>query len=501
MHSDTVAGILEKNSLTIEEIDLCIEFFQKNHTAENVIKFKKLYAIANGLVNESQILRLISVIESFLNQDDISIDDKSSLLNNKTCFCLMINNKYEALDSAFKFLELKTENTDEVFLNSNYFFNVYFEEGLYSEAIKVSKNIIDKDYFNGFNVFLKFTIYGNLFLAFAKIRDYSNYKIYLDLSKECVDNMQIDVYNQYYNMTRLSSEALLYDTNKDKIDFNLIISEYKELLSEYDNRSSTIFDTVDTHVDIINQMIKEKMYEDAEKICNLLLTKTNTSRYNLAVYKCLKKIYEATSNPKYNELLVKYVNCIEELEGKEAEFYRRYIMRFATLYQISSNYYELLNDYEHDSLTKCYSRGALDNLLEKNTYIDGSLLFLDLNDFKIVNDTYGHDMGDKYLKSFASKLLKIFSPIAECYRIGGDEFVAIVHTINKNIISKYIDELNTSLKKENFFNDDIYHGFSVGISKFSSSLSFEMVLKQADSAMYECKHCNKEYYYKFYDEE
>lgn len=501
MHSDTITAILEKDSLSSEEIDLCIEFFQKNHTNSNVEGFKKLYTIANGVVNESQIFRLISVIESFLNQKDISNNSKGNLLNNKTCFCLMINNKYEALDSAFKFLELKCDNRNEVFLNSNYFFNVYFEDGLYSEAIKVSKNIIEKDYFKEYNVFLKFTIYGNLFLAYAKLKDYNNYKKYLDLSKECIDKMQIDVYTQYYEMTKLSAEALLYQTNKEIINFNKIVEEYQSLLSQYENRASTIFDTVDTHVDILNEMIQQKMYSEAEKICNLLLNKTNSSRYNLAVYKCLKKIYEATSNPLYSELLIKYVNCVEELEGKEAEYYRRYLMRFATLYQISSNYYELLHDYEHDPLTKCYSRGALDNLLEKNTYIDGSLLFFDLNDFKIVNDTYGHNMGDRYLMQFSKRLLKIFAPIGECYRIGGDEFVTIVHSINKEIISKYIEELNTYLRNDNFFKDDKYYGFSVGISQFSSSLSFEMVLKNADLAMYDCKNCNKKYYYKFYEEE
>lgn len=498
MHASSVLAILEKQALTYEEIDLCIEFFRKNHTINNVDSFKRFYALVNGMVNESQILRLISVIESFLLDDCISNNDKASLVNNKTCFCLMINNKYEALDSAFKFLEYKCDNMDEIYLNANYFFNVYFEEGLYNEAIRVSKDILNNPYFDNYNIFLKFCIYGNLFLAYAKILDYSNYKYYEEIARDCIEKMQIDVYTQYYNITKLSAEALLYHSNKDKIDFNELIIKYKSLLNEYDNRSSTIFDTVDTHLDIIDKMINQNLLADAEDICNLLLTKTNSSRYNLGVYKCLKKIYEATNSPKYMQLLINYVNCIEMLDSKEAEFYRSYIMRFATLYEISSNYYELLNDYEHDALTNCYSRGAFDSLLEKNTYVDGSLLFFDINDFKTVNDTYGHATGDEFLKFFSKNLLNVFSPIAECYRIGGDEFVAIVHTIDKKVIKKYIQDFDTALRKNNFFDDGNYFGFSVGISRFTSSLSLEMVLKQADEAMYECKNGDKEIFYKFY---
>lgn len=494
---NSINDILKKSSLTGEEIDLCIEFFQKNCKLEYVDDFKRFYAIVNGIVNESQILRIISVIESFLLDSNLSNNTKASLLNNKTCFCLMINNKYEALDSAFEFLEFKCDDPNEIYLNSNYFFNVYFEEGLYNEAIKVSKNLINKPYFNDYHMFFKFCIYGNLFLSYAKLKDYSNYKEYEKLTKEYVEQMDIDVYIQYYKITKLSAEALLYEKNKDKIDFNNLIKEYKLLLDEYENRTSTIFDTVDTHIDIINEMINQNMLEDAERICELLISKTNSSRYYIGIYKCLKKIYEITNSDKYIDLLKKYVNCIEELDNKESEFYRRYIMRFASLYEISSNYYALLNDYEHDTLTNCYSRGAFENLIEKNTYVDGSLLFFDINDFKNINDTYGHSIGDEYLKLFSKNLLDIFSPIGECYRIGGDEFVVIAHTIDSKSIIKYIEDFNTILKDAYEYDRLVYSGFSVGVSRFSSSLSFEMVLNQADSAMYDCK--NKKQYYKFYN--
>lgn len=497
MNLNSIDELLKNQTLTGEEIDLCIEFFQKNYKLKNYKSFKRFYEIVNGLVNESQILRIIRVIESFLTDEEMSNNEKASLLNNKTCFCLMINNKYEALDSAFKFLEQKCDNTDEIYLNANYFFNVYFEEGLYNEAINVSKNLLNKPYFEKYHMFFKFCIYGNIFLAYAKLKDYNNYKKYEEITLKCVEELNIDVYTQYYKITKLSALALLYSTNNDKIDFNKLIDEYKTLLFEYDNRTSTIFDTVDTHLDILNEMINQNMLSDAEKICDLLISRTNSSRYYLGIYKCLKRIYELNNSPKYFDLLKKYVDCVEELDSKESEFYRRYIMRFASLYEISSNYYTLLNEYEHDTLTNCYSRGAFKNLIEKNAYVEGSsLLFFDINDFKIINDTYGHQTGDEYLKKFTNELLNTFSHIGESYRIGGDEFVVIAHTIDNNSIVKYIEDFNEALKNTCIINNLECIKFSVGISKFSSALTFEMVLNQADCAMYECK--NKEHYYKFY---
>lgn len=82
-----------------------------------------------------------------------------------------------------------------------------------------------------------------------------------------------------------------------------------------------------------------------------------------------------------------------------------------------------------DKLTKCNSRAAFFDLLE---HLEGNykhritIVYMDLNDFKWVNDTHGHDMGDELLKIFSEVLVKTLGREAFVGRVGGDEFVAVL---------------------------------------------------------------------------
>lgn len=137
---------------------------------------------------------------------------------------------------------------------------------------------------------------------------------------------------------------------------------------------------------------------------------------------------------------------------------------------------------------------TLDNLTENET---GAILFLDLDDFKRVNDTMGHEAGDFILTSVAERIKNILPPEALAARYGGDEFVILINS-SKCKIS--IDELAKTIIQEIpsdlFFNNQkIRFGASVGIAQFpKDSISLERLLKVADLALYEAKDDGKNTY-------
>lgn len=119
-----------------------------------------------------------------------------------------------------------------------------------------------------------------------------------------------------------------------------------------------------------------------------------------------------------------------------------------------------------------------------------AILFLDLNRFKLVNDTLGHDAGDTLLKEVASRLLGCMRKTDSVARMGGDEFAIIMTRISKDEdAADFAQKVVESIERPfNLANQEICIGASIGISIYpTDGVSAEILLMNADSAMYTAK--------------
>ncbi|WP_419677409.1 diguanylate cyclase domain-containing protein [Aliarcobacter lanthieri] len=153
----------------------------------------------------------------------------------------------------------------------------------------------------------------------------------------------------------------------------------------------------------------------------------------------------------------------------------------------------------HDSLTHLPNRRYLE--IKMDEFIKSSrrenkkfaILFLDLDGFKIVNDSLGHDYGDILLKEVANRFKLLLRDTDYVFRVAGDEFVMIINYKNDNDIDivsrKIIDAINLEFKiKEKIVNI----GCSVGISKFPDDANnLDDLLRCSDLAMYQAKEQGK----------
>ena len=162
---------------------------------------------------------------------------------------------------------------------------------------------------------------------------------------------------------------------------------------------------------------------------------------------------------------------------------------------------------EHDTLTKLPNRLLfLDRLKQalrhaKRVNESVSVLFLDLDRFKEVNDTYGHEAGDKLLQSVTERLKECIREEDTVARLGGDEFTIIFKNLQQNDIIKVLDKI-MHLMQTSFQIDDVelYTTFSVGISNYPDDGDTpEILLRNADTAMYKAKDGGKNNY-QFYNE-
>ncbi len=147
-----------------------------------------------------------------------------------------------------------------------------------------------------------------------------------------------------------------------------------------------------------------------------------------------------------------------------------------------------------DELTSAYNRKWLfDSLLNNNHFTySGLFCFVDLDEFKQINDTYGHIAGDKVLNLITLLLKKI--PTISVARYGGDEFVLITKDLDFDKLEESLENINKSFKtkslryKDNTFKTSI----SFGLAKFSESDNFFDILEIADKKMYQQKNAKKE---------
>lgn len=150
----------------------------------------------------------------------------------------------------------------------------------------------------------------------------------------------------------------------------------------------------------------------------------------------------------------------------------------------------------HDSLTNLPNRNYLRKRLPQAISLAMRhqrllcMLFVDLDRFKPINDTYGHAIGDIVLRKVAQRLPKILRSSDSVCRLGGDEFVILLESANtmdgaELVAEKAIETLNEPIEAGNHI---CYIGASVGISIFPEDCQdAETMLRHADIAMYEAK--------------
>jgi len=144
-----------------------------------------------------------------------------------------------------------------------------------------------------------------------------------------------------------------------------------------------------------------------------------------------------------------------------------------------------------DELTNSYNRKWLHDTYLNSDYksfkSNGTLAILDLNYFKIVNDTHGHIIGDKVLVFIANELKK---SNCDVIRYGGDEFILIFSDVLQEVqVSKILYTIREGVisKKLKAHNSMFRVSFSIGIQPFKSDDLLATVIEDADKNMYEDK--------------
>lgn len=232
----------------------------------------------------------------------------------------------------------------------------------------------------------------------------------------------------------------------------------------------------------------DKLTEKMEKICEISKKKENTC-----------------------EIYMKEEQQWFEVHNKELKWVDGKNVVLYTIYDITENkkyQQKIERQVNNDFLTGLYNRMRCEEDMEK--YIEqtkqdggeGALLYMDLDDFKHINDGLGHQYGDVLLKAISHSLQRIVGIESSCYRMGGDEFIIVVSHTKYWMLGKILEQILDIFSKPWFLKGaDYYCTASMGIVRFpADGDNVHELIKKADIALFEAKRSGKNRY-AFYGED
>ncbi|MGE0482670.1 MAG: putative bifunctional diguanylate cyclase/phosphodiesterase [Gammaproteobacteria bacterium] len=171
----------------------------------------------------------------------------------------------------------------------------------------------------------------------------------------------------------------------------------------------------------------------------------------------------------------------------------------------------LVQRAHYDALTGLANRSLLDDRIThalqrcQRSGEHTALLMIDLDDFKQINDSFGHDVGDRYLRAIATAIRGAVRDSDTVARLGGDEFAVLIEGLRHaeaalQIAAKLIELTTATMRIDRF---EILPSMSIGVSLFtpdSSRFSADWLCKAADTALYRAKAQGKNRYCVFTDE-
>ena len=275
----------------------------------------------------------------------------------------------------------------------------------------------------------------------------------------------------------------------NRIQRNSITSSYKSLETILDNVGSVIYvrDVNSSNIVYVNRMCKNTFEKEilSGAIVGLF---EESSRYNTASsyrevnYKEKNRWYDVTSTN------------MTWVDGRKVVLYAIIDVTEKKQYQR-----KIEQQANNDFLTGLYNRMCCERDLlrivdeAKECGGKGAVIYLDLDDFKHINDGLGHQYGDVLLKAISNSLTRINGVENTCYRMGGDEFVILVPHTSYGRFEEIIESIRVVFNKPWFLKGaDYYCTSSIGVVTFpDEGDTVQDLIRKADIAMYTAKKSGK----------
>ncbi|MER0283210.1 tetratricopeptide repeat-containing diguanylate cyclase [Clostridioides difficile] len=352
---------------------------------------------------------------------------------------------------------------------------IYVELGEYDKAIETCSNVVDYKKFVNTDDYNDFEIMASIMKANAYIgkNDTSKAKSslaradYLIKSDKTVHILDKDMY-YYMAVGNLEYKSENYDSASDNYKKSLEISTKRKLTQEKIKNLEKILNIYEKqgNVNAVNKYQKILINEYKE---NKSIRDSETSFY----------IIDKVSNE----------SALFEKTKKEIKYYKILFTVIIIAILGSTFLYNRLKYFKaqnlHDGLTNVYNRKSFDIMYEKYREKDNNfaLVMIDIDNFKLINDNYGHKFGDIVIKGITNTISVMLEQEDKVFRYGGEEFSVLIRNKSGEEVVNIIDNIRIAIANKKW-GEDVTVTISAGVAHIFDSKN---VLEEADKNLYKAK--------------
>ena len=318
-------------------------------------------------------------------------------------------------------------------------------------------------------------------------------------------NESMDLMNQEFYAMRLVSDvrSVDYSTHREIIDVvisdaDLALSDEEKLAKAsnlvfgegYHRKKEIITSNVQNAVESLDKMMQDDVNNASKKLKRTMIIQQAFIAVNVIFLISFVFILIFVFLKPLQQTVIHLENDEEQDEKGVKEL--AYVSKtYNKTYSQNKNIKErLIYEAEHDKLTRLYNRTGYDTIYKRADLSNTVYILIDADNFKQINDEYGHAMGDKVLVRVAKTLNKYFGDDvdANIFRIGGDEFTVLIENFNP----KNFDALHAKLRK---MNEEISQksgeipgiSLSIGVAYGKGADTTDTLFRKADKALYYVK--------------
>lgn len=274
----------------------------------------------------------------------------------------------------------------------------------------------------------------------------------------------------------------------------------------------------------ISAMARNQFFDQSNEAMVIVSEKNRIVDYNLKAVDFFERNGIKLANTDIGIFQEDNAALIEEVLSNQTEIYQEHTNRDVKYWEITSNpifaksglrcgaiknIKDITKEYlekEHlekmakvDELTQLYNRREFNayaaKLLEESDKTDESLvmLMLDIDYFKQINDTFGHQTGDLVIQRIAKEVRATFRQDDFIARTGGEEFVVILRGISESDAVNLANQYREKIEHLRIIPSDSNYQFtiSIGLASYSKGMSLETLISYADKALYEAKNSGR----------
>lgn len=468
----------------------------------------------------------IEIFKDLISQKKYINKETQLYLRQRIRTIYILSNRYaDATNSLINSINISKEIGDNYYLADSQISLaiILLELGGAESAVKLMEDAVENKIENVYQDADTKT-FGYLNLAYAQF-------YYLNDFDHAMDTLsKLDQYRDNYTaedfrdieIYKLIYEADLYTMNGDLYLAKQNLDKIEELLKK------------EKHAKYLNKELEYKLayaryfyakgnYEEALMLYNVVVDEYRTNEEKNKLRHVLKEVIQLIKTmgreQEYHQYIGELLNLVDDIENfryydysvyisttiEEAELledsYDRNIsilkVFFISIIVVLLFYINILKKIknlkyssEYDGLTNVYNRKMFDEkyrrLLKRK--INFACIIMDIDNFKQINDTYGHSFGDIVLKNISKKIQSLLPKNCYLYRYGGEEFVIISKYTDKNESINLSEKLRKAVE-EMVWKDDIIVTMSIGLA--FSDIENESVLEVSDSNLYKAKKSGK----------